>query len=101
MFLSSCNSLSYCFHLVFKSKGLDSSQLSLRRQRSCIIVLATNVTGPSNPRGSKIKAIRDRMVLLVEVSSGGKQAIVENLNESVSSHMMPKVRFQSPCQLTK
>ena len=65
---SSCNSVSKRLHLVCNSKGIDSSQSSLNRQRFCMMDLASNVTGPSNPSESKMRDMRDKMLRLVGVS---------------------------------
>lgn len=56
-----------------------------------MMVLASNVTGPSKPNGSKITAIRERILLLVCLSNGEKVAMLLNLKESeVESHTIPK-----------
>ena len=72
---SSCNSVSKRLHLVCSSKGIDSSQSSLNRQRSCMMDLASNVTGPISPSGSKIRDMRDKMLRLVGVSRRGRWLI--------------------------
>lgn len=96
MLFSSYNSVSKRFYFVSNSKGIDSSQSSLNRQRSCMIILASNVTGPKSPSGSKMREIRDNILRFVGASRGCRWLMDEYLNTSTRQfHAMSSVLFLS------